>query len=148
MPGAPHAAAVAVGADAQRAAPRAGLQRGRAQDPGGDGCRPWGLAAPGRRPGEAAAVSLVPVPDAPARAVAEYVRDLYDTASHWVSDVRQLELAVALELALSLPLDPAGHDPAQHDELVDLRGPRRRRAPRCTGSVPTSCPTPRAGSGT
>ena len=34
--------------------------------------------------------------------------------------LRQLELAVALELALSLPLDPAGHDPAQHDELVDL----------------------------
>ncbi len=85
-------------------------------------------------PGEVAAVSLVPVPDAPARAVAEYVRDLYETASHWVSDVRQLELAVALELALSLPLDPAGHDPAQHDELVglvdravdELRGRRER----------------------
>jgi uncharacterized protein with NAD-binding domain and iron-sulfur cluster len=85
-------------------------------------------------PDEVAAVSLVPVPDATMRALAAHVRELYETASHVVSDVRQLELAAALELALSLPLDPAAHDPAQHGELVDrvdravdeLRGHRER----------------------
>jgi uncharacterized protein with NAD-binding domain and iron-sulfur cluster len=85
-------------------------------------------------PRQPAAVSLVPVPDAPARALAAQARDLYEKASQWVSDIRQFELAAALELAVSLPLDPAGHDPADHDELIDfvdraverLRGNRER----------------------
>jgi uncharacterized protein with NAD-binding domain and iron-sulfur cluster len=75
---------------------------------------------PAEDPAPPAAVSLVPKPEAPARALAMRARELYLKASHLVSDIRQFELAAALELAASLPLDPNGHDPAHHDELVDL----------------------------
>jgi uncharacterized protein with NAD-binding domain and iron-sulfur cluster len=69
-------------------------------------------------PAPPAAVSLVPAREAPARAFATLVRDVWTKASRIASDIRQFELAAALDLATSLSPDPEHHDPAAHGRLV------------------------------
>ena len=68
------------------------------------------------------AIALAPAAEAATTAsnLAACVRDVYVKAARFVSHVRQFELAAALALAMSLPLDPDEHDPSHHDRLVDL----------------------------
>jgi uncharacterized protein with NAD-binding domain and iron-sulfur cluster len=73
-------------------------------------------------PGPRGDVTLVPATEAPGRALATRALELYAKASRWVSDLWQLELAAALELAESLSLDPGEHDPAHHDVLIGHLG--------------------------
>jgi uncharacterized protein with NAD-binding domain and iron-sulfur cluster len=69
-------------------------------------------------PAESPDLALVPVAGGSSRSLAEQAWDLYAKAARVVSDLRQVELALALELAVSLPGDPGGHDPAHHERLI------------------------------
>jgi uncharacterized protein with NAD-binding domain and iron-sulfur cluster len=70
-------------------------------------------------------VTLSPAPEADLPALAEEGRALFSKLRLLVSDVIQLERAVAM--AERLPLDPADHDPAHH-ELLRRRVERAREA--------------------
>jgi uncharacterized protein with NAD-binding domain and iron-sulfur cluster len=71
-------------------------------------------------PAESSTVSLAPADQPPATVLASHVEALYGKVRRWVSELRQLELALALELAEQLPRDASEHDPAHHDRIVGL----------------------------
>jgi uncharacterized protein with NAD-binding domain and iron-sulfur cluster len=93
-------------------------QEGADRTPG-DGVTADGVSLePRADPAPPGTVTLVPTREAPARSFATLMREAWIKASRVVSDIRQLELAAALALARTLPLDPEHHDPAAHDTLV------------------------------
>jgi uncharacterized protein with NAD-binding domain and iron-sulfur cluster len=64
-------------------------------------------------------ISLAPAAQPPATVFASRLGALYGRARQWVWELRQLELALALELAEQLPHDVTKHDPSDHDRIVD-----------------------------